>query len=149
MARLYAESASTLGDLQKDHEGVRIDKSLGNFLMEEFDEKPGGDPDAEKAKSRAVTNPDGFDAIFSKLKSKQTLWLAYSAVMGTASKAYKPYTVGRRSRSKKYNVVAVTISERGQKPGRYMKMRLMKRGDGAVGLALGDMAASIIGMYLE
>jgi hypothetical protein len=103
--------------------------------------------DAEFAKAHAVTAPEQLVHVFDKLKSNQTIWVAYSAVMSTASKAYRPYVVGRRSHSKKYNVSSITITPPGTKPGRMMKVTLRKRGD-RVSLALGDMGASLIGIYV-
>lgn len=106
--------------------------------------------DAAHAKAHAVTSPEELSKLFDRLKSKQTVWMAYSAVMSTASKDYRKYTIGRRSHSKKYNRSAITMLPFGQKKvGRFSKITLSRRGEGTVGVALGDMAASLIGLYVE
>lgn len=106
--------------------------------------------DAAHAKAHAATTPEQYTRIFDSLKSKQTVWVSYSAVMSTASKDFRPYTVGRRSHSKKYNVTSITLLPPGvKKPGRMMKTTLMKRANGNVSLALGDMGTSLLGLYVE
>ena len=108
-----------------------------------------GEVDAAHAKAHAVTKREEYARVFDQLKSKQTLWVSYSAVMGTASKAFRPYTVGRRSHSKKYNVTSITLLPPGvKKQGRFMKTQLRKRGE-QVSIALGDMGAQLLGLYLE
>lgn len=106
--------------------------------------------DAEYAQAHATKDPDHYTKIFDKLKPKQTIWLSYSAVMGSQDKGYRPYTVGRRTTSKKYKVQSVSLLRSGQKSASSLvKLTLMKRSNGSVQLAIGDMAANIHGMYLE
>lgn len=102
------------------------------------------------AKAHAVTSTEGLSKVFDQLKSKQTVWMAYSAVMSRAGKEYRPYTVGRRSHSKKYNVTSITLMPgKGTKKYRGMKFALRRRGEGHVSVALGDMGATLIGLYVE
>jgi len=109
-----------------------------------------GRDEAAHAKAHAVTSPEGLSKLFDRLKSKQVVWMAYSAVMGRGSKEYRPYTVGRRSHSKKYNVTSVRLMPgKGAKPSRGMKISLMRRSDGGVRVALGDMGATLVGIYVE
>lgn len=109
--------------------------------------------DAEFARAHAVTDREKYAEVFDRLKSKQTVWVSYGAVMGTASKEFRPYTVGRRSHSKKYNVTSITLLPPGQtkasKFRNFNRISLMKYKDGQVSIALGDMGASLLGMYLE
>lgn len=101
------------------------------------------------AKAHAATSPEAMSAIFDKLKPGQTVWMAFAAVMSTGDKSFKPYTVGRRSFSKKYNYTTVSLLRSGQKSaGGMMKIALTRRGDGQVLVALGDMGATLLGLYV-
>jgi hypothetical protein len=115
--------------------------------------------DADYARQHAATNPEGFDRIFSQLKPKQTVWMAYEGYgMGSSSEGkYVPFTVGRRSVSKKFGVVSIGLNRRSDpdkkdpfgRSSRLNAFSLRKRKDGPIQLALGDMAMKLVGLYLE
>ena len=126
-------------------------KKTGRFSYAMAEDMQEAEVDAAYAKTHAVTDQAGFQRIFDSLKSKQVVWLSFSAVMSTASKDFRPFTVGRRSHSKKYNVTSLTMLHAGQaKPThRGFQTKLMKRGNGNVSIALGDMGASLLGMFVQ
>ena len=143
---IYADQLKSIFERQT---GLRVSLHESTESIEELlDEAV--EVDAAYAKAHAVTNPDQYERVFDSLKSKQTVWVSYSAVMSMASKEFRPYTVGRRSHSKKYNVSSITLLRPGQKSaGRVFQIKLMRRGSGKVGIALGDMGASLLGLYVQ
>lgn len=88
--------------------------------------------------------------IFDSLKPKQRILIAAKS-FGMGGKLfdgqYHEWVVGRKSRSKKYGVEAITLLQPGQmKAGPAMgRIRLYKR-DGKVSLAQGDMAMMLKGL---
>jgi len=105
--------------------------------------------DAATAEAKAEKTDAGFTRIFDSLKPKQVIWMSWTAVMGTQAKGYKKYTVGRKSVSKKYGVTSITILRDGETKARALtKLTLMKRSNGGVSLAVGDMATNLHGIYV-
>lgn len=105
---------------------------------------------SEAQAGAAKTQPE-LRKIFDRLKPKQVIWVSYKAIMGSIGhQRWQPMTVGRRGRSKKYNTTTVTLLHQGQtKPGPSgMQTKLMRRGDGDVSIALGDMGAELKGIYV-
>lgn len=97
-----------------------------------------------------ATDHEGYVKIFDKLKPKQTVHLALKSVMGMGKYTdgeFHPFTVGRKSTSKKTNSVAITVMPEGKKLPAMGKFTLRKRGD-KVMAAQGNMAVMIKGMKL-
>lgn len=132
---------------QDPHEGMIL--TFSEAVCEPPEKILSEEVDADYAKAHAATTPEELVRVFERLKSKQKVWMSYGAVMSMAGKAYRPYVVGRRSRSKKYDVTSITMLTAGEKPGRYMKIKLRRHGEGSVGVALGDMGASLLGLYVD
>ena len=120
-----------------------LESVVAFFMSEEVD--------ADYAQAHAATTPEALSALFDKLKPKQTVWMSWTNY-GSGSgdtRTFSPYTVNRRSFSKKYNVSSVSLLRPGQKSANSLvKLTLMKRSDGDVSLAIGDMATKLHGIYL-
>lgn len=87
--------------------------------------------------------------FFDNLKAKQTVYMKIKSVMssgstGSQNGAWKEFVVGRRSRSKKYNVDVIKLVVPGKESAaRFAQYSLYKRANGHVSLGHGDMAVSI------
>jgi hypothetical protein len=81
---------------------------------------------------------------FDSLKTGQRVRVAFSSCMACSDDAGVVLKVGRRSASKKYNVVTLALDPvDGRKVHAMSKLRLYKRASGNVSLALGDMATAV------
>ena len=98
----------------------------------------------EESKPKQIS-PDEKLKIFNKLKPKQQIdmWIDSSMSKG---KNWRPFVVGRKSKSAKYNLEKISLQQIG-KDGKAggVKFYLYNR-DGKISLAMGDMAASLISM---
>ena len=87
-------------------------------------------------------------AVFNELKAGDTVHIWYDSAFKRGEK-YKPFKMGRRTRSEKYNLSKFSmqqISAEGIPAG--VKFYLYKRGDN-VSLAMGDMAATLVDMRTD
>ena len=101
--------------------------------------------------SSAKHASEDFGRVFDRLKSGQTVQVAVKSVMGRSSLfdgSFHEFKVGRRSHSKKYGVTSLAIHPVGEsKPrGRGAQIKLMKRSNGNVSVAIGNMGATLKGL---
>nr|MBC8443023.1 hypothetical protein [Pseudomonadota bacterium] len=96
----------------------------------------------EETKPKQMT-PEQKLKVFNKLKPKQqiNLWIDSGISKGTD---WRPFVVGRKSKSAKYNLEKITLQRIG-KDGKAggVKHYLYNR-DGKISLAIGDMGASLV-----
>lgn len=85
--------------------------------------------------------------IFNKLKSNQVVHLWYDSAFKRGEK-YKPFKIGRRTTSQKYNVEKVSMQQIRDGIPAGVKFFLYKRGDN-VSLAMGDMGASLVDIQTD
>ncbi len=125
---LYKLNAGSVHDLRK----------LANFL--------GIKVDFSRLAQDKVARYEISEAEFDRLKSKDRVEMAYGSVMSAGSgDRPREFIVGRKSHAKRYNVtskVLIPVVD-GQPRKGGMKIRLLKRANGNVSLALGDMAGII------
>jgi hypothetical protein len=108
------------------------------------------DIDQKKIAAGAAKTPEQINRIFDKLKPRQTVWLLFDSGIARG-REYIQFTVGRRSRSKKYNRTRITMLHKGQKKPAPtgMQPNLHKQGDRNAGFALGDLATVLRGIYVQ
>lgn len=83
-------------------------------------------------------------AAFDRLKPGQEIGLWFDSVIRRADK-YKPFVVGRKTRSKLRPLEKITLLQKSKDGGTGgMKYYLYKRNNDNVSLAMGDMAASLV-----
>ena len=108
------------------------------------------DPDLAELNTKALKTPAEISKAFDKLKPKQKIWLRYKSFAMGGAKGWHPYWVGRKSHSKKYGVTTKPLLRAGQMktvmPG--WQLKLMKRKNGEVSLADGDMATMDMRIYV-
>ena len=92
---------------------------------------------------KAMSMPEKV-AAFDRLKPGQEIGLWFDSVIRRADK-YKPFVVGRKTRSKLRPLEKITLLQKSKDGGTGgMKYYLYKRNDDNVSLAMGDMAASLV-----
>jgi len=106
----------------------------------------------DEAYAKAEKTQKGFQKIFDKLKPKQKIAIYYKSFGVTHGQGviYEPFIVGRKSYSKRYATTKITLLLPGQKKsaGKGLQPSLLKRKDGTVSMAQGDMAAILKGIYV-
>lgn len=137
---------------------AEVAKLHGRYAGQPVTEDDGSDEvvlqeemDAETAKSKAVTDPAQLPAVFAKLRSGQTIWLSYKGSM--SNRDYAPYVVGRRTASKKEQWWQEKVGlgyPGGEKrvPLTLYKSKTRDSGEDRISLAVGNMAADLVGIYV-
>ena len=92
---------------------------------------------------KTMSMPEKVSA-FDRLQPGQEIGLWFDSVIRRADK-YKPFVVGRKTRSKLRPIEKITLLQKSKDGGTGgMKYYLYKRNDDNVSLAMGDMAASLV-----